>query len=472
MTETTKPAATRGGTAAIHRHPDLDSLYCINPDGSRNTIHTADVHGRFQTRKKIVWSILIAIWVVLPWLEIGGRPAILIDIERRSFFLFGATFNAQDFYLAFFLLTGIGITLFVVSTVFGRVWCGYSCPHTVFLEGVFRRIERWIDGTAQHRKRLKEMPWNAEKLRKRGLKFTLYLAVSLFLSHNLLSYFLGAHDVLAAIVGSPTRHPTAFTFVLIATAIIFVNFTWFREQLCIVICPYGRLQGVLYDRDTINVAYDGKRGEPRGRYTESGRGDCIDCFRCVAVCPTGIDIRNGTQMECVGCANCVDACDEVMQKLGRPPGLIRYDSQNGIETGLRRILRPRVYLYACFVLVGMVVFTVAAFRRTPFEAKLLRPAGTPYEVSETRIKNALQIHLVNKQPSSHAFLIEPKAQPGMRFTLPMSRVELQSLGDVRIPLWVEIDRDAWRAGIVAEFVVRTEDGVLTREIDIAVAGPR
>ncbi|MCC6781653.1 MAG: cytochrome c oxidase accessory protein CcoG [Planctomycetes bacterium] len=454
------------------RRPDLDSLYCLNADGSRNTIHTADVHGRFQTRKKIVWAILIAIWVVLPWVKVGGHPTILIDIEHRSFYLFGATLNAQDFYLAFFLLTGIGITLFVVSSVFGRIWCGYSCPHTVFLEGVYRRIERWVEGTSQQRKRLKELPWNAEKLRKRGLKLVLFLAVSLFLSHNFLSYFLGAHEVLAAIVGSPTKHPTAFTFVVIATVIIFANFTWFREQLCIVICPYGRLQGVLYDRDTINVAYDSKRGEPRGRYTDSGHGDCIDCLRCVAVCPTGIDIRNGTQLECVGCANCIDACDDVMTKLGRPTGLVRYDSQNGIENGVRRILRPRLYFYAFLVLVGMSVFSVAVFRRAPFEANLLRQLGTPYEVTDSIVKNGLQLHLVNKQPEAHVFLLEPKAQPGLRFTVPQPRVELASLGDVRIPLWIEVDRSLWKPGTKAELVVRTEDGSLSRVAEIVLAGPR
>ncbi|MFO1054737.1 MAG: cytochrome c oxidase accessory protein CcoG [Planctomycetota bacterium] len=456
----------------VHRHPDLDSLYCVNPDGSRNTIHPADVKGRFQRRKKIVWTILIALWVVLPWIRVGEHPAILLDIEHRSFYLFGATYNAQDFYLAFFLLTGIGITLFVVSTVFGRIWCGYSCPHTVFLEGVFRRVERWVEGNAAQRKRLNGLPWNAEKIRKRGLKLAIYLAISLFLSHNVLSYFLGADHVLAAMTGSPTIHPTAFTFVLIATAIIFVNFTWFREQLCIVICPYGRLQGVLYDRDTINVAYDHVRGEPRGRYTEGERGDCIDCYRCVAVCPTGIDIRNGTQLECVGCANCIDACDEVMTKLGRPTGLVRYDSQNGVETGKRRILRPRVWFYAVMVLIGMVVFAIAATRRHPFEAKLLRQPGVPYQLTDTTIKNGLQIHLVNKTPKTREFVIEGDSGEGVRFTIPISDVSIDSLGDRTLPLWAEMDRSRWVQGTTARITVRTKDGELIRHIEIEFAGPR
>lgn len=470
MTEVTKAPA--GVAHNTHRRPDVDSLYCVNPDGSRNEIHPADVKGRFQRRKKIVWTILIAIWVVLPWLQIGGHPAILIDIEHRSFYLFGATFNSQDFYLAFFLFTGVGFGLFVVSAMFGRVWCGYSCPHTVFLEGVFRRIERWIEGSAPARNRLKDLPWNAEKLRKRGLKFVVYLVVSLFLSHNVLSYFLGADEVLAAITGAPSKHPSAFMFVAIATAIIFVNFTWFREQLCIVVCPYGRLQGVLYDRDTINVAYDSGRGEPRGRYTEGDRGDCIDCFRCVAVCPTGIDIRNGTQLECVGCANCIDACDEVMTKVGRPTGLVRYDSQSGLETGQRRILRPRVWFYAFMVLVGIVVFSIAALGRSPFEAKLLRQMGTPFELTAVTVKNALQLHLVNKQSRTREFLIEAVPTPGMHFTIPVPRITIESLGDSKLPLWVEVDRSAWQRGLTARLRVRTAEGDLEQIAEIVVAGPR
>ena len=333
---TTESDATkvRGGK----RRPDLDSLYCLNADGSRNTIHTADVRGRYQVRKKIVWALLIALYLVLPWIEVGGRPAILIDIPERNFFLFGMSFNAQDFYLAFFVLTGIGFTLFVVSALFGRIWCGYACPHSVFLEAVYRRVERWIEGGAAQRKRLAEMPWNAQKILRRGGKWAVYLAISLVLSHTFLSYFMGADEVLRAITSPPSVHPTAFTFIVAFTVIIYGNFTWFREQLCIVICPYGRLQGVLYDRDTINVTYDHVRGEPRGRYNDSDRGDCIDCQRCVAVCPTGIDIRNGTQLECIGCANCIDACDEVMVKTGQPVGLIRYDSQNGVENGERRLV--------------------------------------------------------------------------------------------------------------------------------------
>ena len=395
MTTSTRPPA--------ERRPNLDTVFSINADGSRNRIHPAPVKGRFQLRKKLIWLVLIVIYVVLPWIEIGGKPAVLIDIARRHFYLFGQTYNAQDFWLAFFFVTGIGFALFVISALFGRLWCGYACPHTVFLEGVFRRLEKWIEGTPRKRRELDKGPWNAEKIVKRGGKYVAFLAISLFLSHTFLSYFMPVDEVFMAIVSPPNENLTAFLFVLAFTAIIFVNFTWFREQLCIVICPYGRLQGSLYDQHTINVAYDQTRGEPRGKpgaQPGTQPGDCIDCYRCVAVCPTGIDIRNGTQLECIGCADCVDACDAVMDKLGKPRGLVRYDSLAGLEGQPRRFWRPRVGLYAVLLLLGITVFTIAATRRTEFEANLLRMQTSPWQIDGDTITNPLTLHLVNKYPAS------------------------------------------------------------------------
>lgn len=464
MTQTTPPKAKQ-------RRPDLDSLYCINPDGSRNTIHPADVKGRYQVRKKIVWTFLVALWVVLPWIEIGGHPAILADIANRRFYLFGETFNAQDFYLAYFLLTGVGFTLFVVSALFGRIWCGYACPQTVFLEGFFRRIERWIEGNAAQRKKLKDAPMSLQKALRRGAKWAIFFALSAFLAHNFLSYFMGADEVLAAMTSSPAEHPTAFAFVWIFAGITYLNFAWFREQVCIVICPYGRLQGVLYDEDTINVAYDPGRGEPRGKYTKGERGDCIDCYRCVAVCPTGIDIRNGSQLECIGCANCIDACDEVMAKVGQPPGLIRYDSMHGIEGKPRRFVRPRLFLYAFLLLLGATVFAVAAFRRTPFEAKLVRPQSTPFFVTDGVVRNPLTLHIVNKQPEAHTFLVEPKVPEQIRVVIPKPEVRLESLADERLTILVEVDRADWDPAMKLVLEVRTEDGTLQRTVEMALLGP-
>ncbi len=453
------------------RHPDLDSLYCVNPDGSRNAIHPADVKGRYQRRKKIVWSILVAVYVVLPWLKVGGHPAVLLDIPNRAAYLFGWTFNAQDFYLAFFVVSGIGFGLIVLSAMFGRIWCGYGCPQTVFLEGFYRRIERWIEGNATQRKKLKQSAWNAVKIAKRGTKWAIFLVLSLLLSHTFLSYFMGARTVLEAVTSPPGEHPTAFLFVAAFTAIIYFDFAWFREQLCIVICPYGRLQGVLYDQDTVNVTYDHTRGEPRGKYTKQERGDCIDCFRCVAVCPTGIDIRNGTQLECIGCANCIDACDEVMTKVGQPTGLIRYDSMRGVEEKQHRFVRPRLFLYAAFLLAGVVAFSIGVATRTPFEANVLRTPGAPFTVDGDQIRNTFQIHLANKQPHELTWVLEPVSMDGVEFVMPISRLTLPTLADRELPLVVEIERSHWRPGMKVQVRVRAEGTDLERTIEVPLQGP-
>lgn len=461
----------------LARRPDLDTLYCINPDGSRRMIHPADVRGRYQRRKKILWAILVVIYLVVPWIEIGGQPAILIDIASRHFYLFGRTFNAQDFYLAFFWVSGIGFALILLSALFGRVWCGYGCPQTVFLEGVFRRIERWIEGSAQQRQRLAMAPWGPKKILKKTSKLALYLVVSLVLSHTFLSYFMPVEQVLAAVTEPPSRHPVAFAFVMAFTAIIYFNFAWFREQLCIVLCPYGRLQSALTDPDTINVIYDQRRGEPRGRYHERNRGDCIDCFRCVAVCPTGIDIRNGTpQLECVGCANCIDACDEVMAKVGQKPGLIRYDSQRGVETGQRRFLRARLWVYAGLLLAGTVAFAIAAGGRTPFEAVPLRFPGPPYVIERTDegqvVRNQLYVHVVNKQPTALEFRIAPAPGQPFRFQIPTDRVSLQPLADAKLPVFVRLPLSEVRPALTIDLMVRAEARVMHARLPFLGPGGR
>jgi len=488
------------------RRPDVDTLYAINADGSHNKIHMADVKGRFQNRKKVLWALMIGLYLVLPWIKIGGNPAILIDLPARHFYLFGQTFNAQDFKLAFFFITGLAFTLFVVSALWGRLWCGYACPHTVFLEGVYRRIERFFEGDAGKRKRLAAMPWNREKVLRRGGKWLVFLGVSLILSHTFLSYFMPVEDVFSAITSPPSEHMTAFVFIVVFTAIIYFNFTWFREQLCIVICPYGRLQGVLYDQDTVNVAYDHVRGEPRGHYTKAQRttsgvlatevsasagsrpaaslpteghaeeqpevaerGSCIDCYRCVSVCPTGIDIRNGTQLECVGCANCIDACDAVMDKIGQPRGLIRYDSLRGVETGQRRFVRPRLFVYAVLLVIGVSVFSIAAFGRSSFEANLLRLPGAAYVVEGDQVRNSFQLHLYNKRPETAELVIEPVPQDGVSFQIAGDRQQLDSLADRKITLMVSVTRALFEKGMEAQVRVSVGDEVET--VDIPLVGP-
>jgi len=451
--------------------PTLDRLFSVGADGSRRAIHPAAVRGKFQRWKNWIWAALIALYLVLPWVEIGGHPAILIDIQRRHFFLFGSTFNAQDFWLAFFFITGLGFALFVVSALYGRVWCGYGCPQTVFLEGVFRRIEIWFEGTPRARVALDKSAWTIDKIRRRGSKLAVFLLISLVLSHTFLGYFVPITEVLHATTSPPAENWIAFLFVMAFTAVIFVNFTWFREQLCIVICPYGRLQSVLYDEQTINVGYDRLRGEPRGKLVRgsSTGGDCIDCFKCVTVCPTGIDIRNGTQLECVGCANCIDACDEVMAAVDKPPGLIRYDSQAGLEGKPRRFFRPRLAAYGVLLLVGLTVFAFAASSRTPFEATLLRLQVSPYTVEDGVVTNSFTIHIENKLPDAATFAIDVTPVEGIEVVLPLHTVDLASLADQRVPLFVRFPRALFHPGMKLDVSVHA--GALEQKMQAPLLGP-
>ncbi|MBK8098218.1 MAG: cytochrome c oxidase accessory protein CcoG [Planctomycetes bacterium] len=466
-----KPVVTRGRPPV--RRPDLDTVFSINPDGSRNSIHTADVSGRFQTRKQLLWFLLLGVYLAMPWVKIGGNPAVLIDIPARHFFLFGNTFNAQDFWLAFFFITGLGFTLFMVAALFGRMWCGYACPQTVFLEGLFRRVERWIEGPAPARHKLDKAPWTAGKLLRRGGKLLVFFALAAVIAHSLLGYFMPVERVVLAMTSSPTQHPTAFLFALVVTLILFINFTWFREQLCIVVCPYGRLQGALYDYETLLVGYDRERGEPRGPATESGHGHCVDCYRCVAVCPTGIDIRNGTQMECIGCANCIDACDEVMLKTGRPKGLVRYDSQRGFETGARKFVRPRVFLYAVLLVIGVSAFLVATTWRTPFEANLRRVPGQAFTLEQERVHNVFDLHLINKQPVAHTFVAKAIGPAEAEVVLPQTEFALQSLEDRKMPVHVFVPRASFRPGMQLEIEVRTggDAPAMVRRAKAPLLGP-
>jgi cytochrome c oxidase accessory protein FixG len=455
------------------RRPDLDTVFSINADGSRNVIHPADCAGRFTSLKRLLWWVLIGVYLAMPWVQVGGHPAVLIDIERRHFFLFGQTFNAQDFWLAFFFVTGLAFTLFVVAALWGRLWCGYACPQTVFLEGVFRRIEHAFEGPAASRAKLDRAPWTLGKVLRRGGKLAVFLLISLLITHSLLGYFMPVQDVVAAMTGPPTDHLVAFLFIVVLTGLVFVNFTWFREQTCIVVCPYGRLQGALYDLDTVVVGYDRNRGEPRGAVTSEGAGDCVDCLRCVAVCPTGIDIRNGTQMECVGCANCIDACDEVMGKLGRETGLVRYDSQRGFEHGQRRFMRPRVLLYSVLLAVGVTVFTWAATQRAQFEARLLRQAGTVFTVEGDLVRNVLSLHLVNKLPEQGEFELEAIGPAGADVAIAERLIVLDSLKDRSIPIIVRVPRATLQRGDRLEVVVRLvgQEPPVVERASLPLVGP-
>jgi cytochrome c oxidase accessory protein FixG len=467
-----------GGQPAPRRQrprlPDLETPFTINPDGSRNFLHPADVRGRWQTRKNVVYGLLIAIYLGLPWLRVDGRPAFLIDIPRRQAFLFGGTFTAEDFWLLFFVLSGAGFALIVLTSLWGRVWCGFACPQTVFLEGVFRRIERWLEGPRETRLRRNRGPLTAEVFARKGVKHLLWIVLCLLLAHTFLAYFVPVGELARWMRGSPAAHWTAFAWALAMAALLYFDFSWFREQTCLVVCPYGRFQSALIDEDSIVIGYDVGRGEPRSKVNEEG-GDCIDCRRCVAVCPTGIDIRNGLQMECVGCSNCVDACDEVMDRLGWDRGLIRYDSKHGFAGARRRFLRPRVVLYTILGAVGLAVAVVSITGRTPFEVRALRTRGMPYAIEDNTIRNLFNLRVENKRPDEHAFALSvaPAApgQPPVRVVIAQPEITLPAMSDTTVPVFAIVALDDYHAPFTIAVAVTEQATQRQQRVELQFIGP-
>ena len=452
--------------------PVLNSIApssALRPDGGRNFIVPADVSGPYARRRYVIFGVLLLVYVLTPWIQIGGHPAVFLDLEHRAFYLFGQTFNAQDFWLTFFLLSGIGFVLIVVTALWGRIWCGYACPQTVFLEGVYRRIERLIEGPREQRRKRDQAPLTLSRSLRKVTKHVVFFLLSFLVAHVFLSYFVSLPKLFTMMHERPREHPEAFAWAFVMTLIMYGNFAWFREQLCLIICPYGRLQSVLTDSESLVIGYDVGRGEPRGKAKDKAAGACVDCGRCVVVCPTGIDIRQGLQMECIGCAACVDACDEVMTKLQRPKGLIRYDSQSGLAGQATRFWRPRVFIYVAFGLLGLVVATLLARTRTPFEANLLRLSSAPYvlEAEGSLVRNALELHLINKRGDAAEFQISGVKDGTLDYVIGIPRITLGSLEERRIPVFVLAPNDR-RHRVLR---LRVDDGTTPRELSIPFVAP-
>ncbi len=394
--------------------PSIDDVTTINEDGSRYFVHPADVSGFWTRWRRVAALFLIAVYISLPLVRINGEPAVFLDVLHRKFHLFGLTLMFQDLWLLFFLITGTGFTLFLVTAIIGRVWCGWVCPQTVFLDHVFRRLERWIDGDAMARRKLESAPWAAGKVFRRVVKHGLFFLLAALIAHIFLSYFISVPVLYGMVLRSPAENWGLFLFVLAASGLLYFDFAWFREQFCIVLCPYGRLQSALIDDNSIVVGYDEKRGEPRGKLGAAD-GDCIDCRRCMQVCPTGIDIRQGLQLECIACEACIDACDEVMVKVGRKKGLIRHDSLNALAGRPSRFLRPRLYLYLFFALAGASVFFFATRQVEPVIVSVLRLPGAPYIRDGSTVRNNFLLRLANKRPASHQYqIVIDSSQPHLR----------------------------------------------------------
>ncbi|MFG6687387.1 cytochrome c oxidase accessory protein CcoG [Mariniflexile sp. HNIBRBA6329] len=383
-----------------------DSLGTITNDGKRAWVYPKKPSGKFYNYRKLVSYVLLLFLLAAPFVKIGGNQFLMFNILDRRFNIFGFPFWPQDFHL-FVLSMLIGVIFVALFTVaFGRIFCGWICPQTIFMEMVFRRIEYWIEGDRGAQIRLDKQGWNADKIKKRGIKWFLFLVISFVIANVFLAYLIGGDKVIQYILEGPFSHLSTLISLLIFTAVFYFVFAWFREQVCIIACPYGRLQGVLLDTKSIVVAYDHKRGEAekgRKKFRKNedrkalGFGDCIDCYQCVNVCPTGIDIRNGTQLECVNCTACIDECDHIMESVNFPKGLIRYASEENIEEKKKFEFTARLKGYSAVLLILTGVLIGMLLLRNDVEARVLRLPGQLYEHKDNNIiSNVFTYKLINK----------------------------------------------------------------------------
>lgn len=433
-----------------------EHLYTIRKDGSRKWVYPRIVHSGWRRYRALVAYTLMIVYIGTPWITVANKQAVLFDLVRRELTLFGYTFWATDTYFITLILAGLAVSLFFFSALLGRIWCGWACPETVFLEFLFRPIETLIEGGPAERLRRDQGPWTAEKLRVKTLKGIICGSLVWVLASTAVIYCVGTNAWLTMITGSPAENWTPFVMTVIMMAFLSFQFGWFREQFCTVLCPYARFQSVLLDPHSLLVGYDRARGEPRGKPGKV-RGDCVDCGLCVRVCPTGIDIRNGLQLECIQCGACADACDTVMQKLDRAPGLVRYDSEANLEGRGLHILRPRTIAYGLILALIGIAFIFSLSTRSEIDLHILRARSqqTFNHVDETVISNQMLIEIGNKGSHDRTFKIYSEQNGRVEAISPLNPLTIKAGSMQRIPLFLNfpaqiLDRGRLKTTIVFE----------------------
>ncbi len=426
MAETDHHAGShRAGT------PPEEVLSTMTLDGTRRWLYPKIAKENFYFKRRTLAWFLIALYVVVPFIKINGKPLLLLDVVGKEFVVFGKSFFATDALLFLLFLLSIGICIIAATAILGRVWCGWACPQTVYLEFVFRPIETLIEGSPNKRRKRDLEASSFEKIWKKTLKYIIYFFISSVLANAFLAYFIGSDTLLHWMTLPPLENPVPFGIMLFVTFLVVFDFAYFREQMCTIACPYARLQSVLLDKNSLIVGYDERRGEPRGKGKDrSEKGDCIDCYQCVEVCPTGIDIRSGLQMECLHCTQCIDACNAVMRKIGQAPDLIKYGSSaqfKGEQSGDSgfRIIRPRSVLYFLALLILTGSFFFRLLTREDTMVQILRDAKEPYRVLETgEIMNHIRIKLTNGGESGDVYSLSVEKNESLRVVIPLEQVNI------------------------------------------------
>jgi cytochrome c oxidase accessory protein FixG len=418
---------------------------------ARQKIYPREIAGRFQRLRVIAVWVLLGLYYVLPWVRWGGRQAVLFDLPARKFHIFALTLWPQDFYFLTWLLVIAALSLFFFTALAGRLFCGYACPQTVWTE-TFLWMERLVEGTRSQQMKLARAPWSLEKLLRKGGKQLLWIAFALWTGFTFVGYFTPITE-LAGKIASFSTGPWETFWVLFYGGATYVNAGFMREQVCKYMCPYARFQSAMFDRDTLIITYDERRGEPRGArkkgsdYKAKGLGDCVDCTMCVQVCPTGIDIRQGLQYECIACAACIDACDEVMDKVGYPRGLIRYDTQHGLEGVRKRVIRPRTIVYA--TLLGLLVagFAVTLSNRNVVGIDVIRDRNALFrERPDGRVENVYNVKVLNKDDEPHEFRISASGLDGLEVDYGGPTVWVAPGAVQSVPLRLRVPKGAVRGG--------------------------
>ena len=420
-----------------------DRVSTIDEKGKRKWIYATKPEGRFTNYRTWLSYFLLAVLFVTPFIKVNGHPFLMFNILERKFIIFGNIFWPQDFFIFGFAMITMVVFIIVFTVVFGRIFCGWICPQTIFMEHVFRKIEYWLEGTAAQQRALDLAPWSARKIRIKLTKWIIFYAISFAIGNIFLAYIIGSDALIDIITSPPSQHLGGLTAMIIFSAVFYFVFAWMREQVCTVICPYGRLQGVLLDRNSVVVAYDYNRGEPRGKIKKGVdlQGDCIDCNLCVKVCPTGIDIRNGTQLECTNCTACIDACDSIMDKINRPQGLIRYASEANIAEKKSFEWTTRIKAYSVFMGILIVVLGGLLTTRKDIDVTIIRVPGQLFqEQPNNRISNLYSVKFVNKTFNDHAITMQRGDGPASINLVGREDIILPAQAELQVTFFLEVDK--------------------------------